>query len=80
MLLERFNHFYKYQHLGTFVLDSKLILLRLGCFIVIWSTSIFCNFCLFFCCSNIVVFSVRIFRKSVFELECFLDVVLLNWY
>ena len=30
-----------------------------------------CNFCLLFCCSNIVDFSLRIFRNSVFGHECF---------
>ena len=48
--------------MSTFVLDSKLILLSLGCFILIWSASRICNFCLLFYCSNIVVFSVRIFQ------------------
>ena len=30
-----------------------------------------CSFCLLFCCSNIVVFLVRIFCNSVVEHECF---------
>ena len=33
------------RHLGILVLDSKLILLGLGCFILIWSTLSICNFC-----------------------------------
>ena len=35
-----------------------------------WIWSWICNFLLLFCCSNIVVFSVRIFWNSVFGQEC----------
>ena len=59
------------RHLSTLVLVSKLILLSLGCFILIWNTWRICNFCLLFCCSNIVMFSVRIFQNAVFGLEVF---------
>ena len=38
---------------------------------LICSASRICSFCLLFCCSNIVVFSVRIFRNSVVGHECF---------
>ena len=58
------------RQLCTLVLVSKLILLSLCCFILIWSTSRICNFCSLFCCSDIVVFSVRIFRSSIFWQEC----------
>ena len=47
------------MHLRTSVLDSKLILLSLGCFILIWSASRICNFCLSYCCSIILDFSIK---------------------
>ena len=59
------------RHASSLVLDSKLILLSLGCFFLIWSALRICNFCLLFCCSNIVVFLVRIFQNAVFGQECF---------
>ena len=39
---------------------------------LICSTARICSFCLFICCSNIAVFSVRSFRYSVVEHGCFL--------
>ena len=36
------------RYLSTLVLDSKLILLNLGCFILIWSASRICNFLCYF--------------------------------
>ena len=44
-----------WRHLSTLVLDTKLILLSLGCFILTWKLLRICNFCLSFCCSKIVV-------------------------
>ena len=60
-----------WKHLSTLVLDSKLILLCLGSFFLLWSASRICNFCLLFCCFNIVVFLVKFFRNSVLGQECF---------
>ena len=57
------------RHLSILVLNSKFILLSLGCFILIWSTLRICNH-LLFSCSNIVLL-VRIFRNSIFRQECF---------
>ena len=49
----------------------KLILLSVGCRFLICSASRIWSFCLLFWCSNIVVFSVRIFRSCVVGHECF---------
>ena len=59
------------RHLSTLVLDSKLILLSFGCIFWICSALRICSFCLLFCCSNIVVFLLRIFRNSLVGHECF---------
>ena len=59
------------RHLSTLVLNLKLILLSLGCFFLIWSASRIFNFCLWFCCSNIVVFFGKNFPNSVFRPEWF---------
>ena len=47
------------RHLSVKVPDSTLIRLSFSCFSLIWSASRISNFYLLFCCSNIVVFSVR---------------------
>ena len=50
----------------------KLILLSVGWMFLICSASRIWSFCLLLWCFNIVVLSVRIFRKSVVGHECFL--------
>ena len=78
------------RHLSTLSMDSKLILVSLGCLFLMCSALricyfLFCFFFLFvcffllFCFSNSVGFSVRIFRNSVVGQECFLSVGLFNW-
>ena len=54
------------RHLSTLLLDSKLILLSLNSFFLMWSASRMCRFCLLFCCSNIVVYGKN-FPKSTRE-------------
>ena len=59
------------RYLSILAQVSKLILLTFGCIFLMYSASRICSFCLLFCCSNIVVFSVKIFRNSVVEHEYF---------
>ena len=51
----------------------------MGCILLICSPSRICSFCLLFWCSNIIVFSVRIFRNSVVGNECFFFKMLCYW-
>ena len=57
--------------MSTLALILRLILLSLVYMFLICSASRICSFCLLFFCSNIVVFSVRIFHNSVVGHECF---------
>ena len=52
----------------------ELILLSLDCIFLICSASRICIFCLLYCCSNIVAFSVRIFCNCVVGIECFFNI------
>ena len=74
------NNVSSQRHLNILALVLKWIPLNLGCMFLLCSASRICSFRSLFWCSNIVVYSVRIFRNSVVGHECFLNAVLWNLY